>query len=379
MARLESQMKMGYYPTPESVLERIFENVEVDRKRRIRVLDPCCGQGEALEFIKNKYGNVELYGIELDKDRYKITQEKIKDAKIYNADALEATIVGKCDILFLNPPYDFYKVDNENVNVRLETLFIEKYVNTLADGGLLILVLPINEYLLKEMLDRSRTIINRLNMKNEGNLIYMNGDIFRPEEEFEKFKQFWAIFKKGKKDNYMQGSIASFFDRVYMDFFYFNNDKSYTSSSEVFDAVNDIYGQNKPELITLNSNSTMLKIQPISIGGEKVLETIKTTGLTRKKAKELYIDRWIITPKIRPLTELRKGHLAQLLAAGYMNGEMTIDGKKAIIKGSIIRDCNSSIESNEDENRTKETKTFYHKIYINVLFLGEKPELIRIE
>ena len=62
-----------------------------------------------------------------------------------------------------------------------------------------------------------------------------------------------------------------------------------------------------------------------------------------------------------------------------MNGEMIIDGRKAIIKGSIIRDCNTSTETDEDENRTKETKTFYHKIYINVLFLGKRPELVKIE
>ena len=101
--------------------------------------------------------------------------------------------------------------------------------------------------------------------------------------------------------------------------------------------------------------------------------------MTKKKINELYVERWIAAPKIRPLTELRKGHLAQLLAAGYMNGEMVINGKKAIIKGSIVRDCNTSIETNEDDNRTKETKTFYHKIYINVLFLSEKPELVKIE
>jgi len=38
---------------------------------------------------------------------------------------------------------------------------------------------------------------------------------------------------------------------------------------------------------------------------------------------------------IRPLAPLKNGHLALMLAGGYMNGEIEMDGKRLIIKGVV--------------------------------------------
>jgi len=47
MARLRSQAKMGYYPTPESVLGLIKKMVNIEgNPSQYSVLDPCCGTGE---------------------------------------------------------------------------------------------------------------------------------------------------------------------------------------------------------------------------------------------------------------------------------------------------------------------------------------------
>jgi Uncharacterised methyltransferase family (DUF6094) len=48
MARLESNAKMGYYPTPQQTLFRIPDWLEFPKPagtKSCHVLDPCCGTG----------------------------------------------------------------------------------------------------------------------------------------------------------------------------------------------------------------------------------------------------------------------------------------------------------------------------------------------
>jgi type I restriction-modification system DNA methylase subunit len=49
--RLAGQEKMGYYPTPASLLDAIASYLSADSAGPCRVLDPCCGEGEALAHI----------------------------------------------------------------------------------------------------------------------------------------------------------------------------------------------------------------------------------------------------------------------------------------------------------------------------------------
>lgn len=49
--RLAAQAKMGYYPTPPSVISLISEMLVINGKGNIRILDPCAGEGTALNQI----------------------------------------------------------------------------------------------------------------------------------------------------------------------------------------------------------------------------------------------------------------------------------------------------------------------------------------
>ena len=46
--RIAGRMKMGYYPTPERVVEQIRKCLSFPREP-FTALDPCCGEGLALE------------------------------------------------------------------------------------------------------------------------------------------------------------------------------------------------------------------------------------------------------------------------------------------------------------------------------------------
>ena len=78
MARLASQAKAGFYPTPDSVVSLLKTKISFEEGARI--LDPCCGKGKTLSrlagpTIENINGvSLEIkttltYGVELDHQR----------------------------------------------------------------------------------------------------------------------------------------------------------------------------------------------------------------------------------------------------------------------------------------------------------------------
>jgi type I restriction-modification system DNA methylase subunit len=73
--RLQAKIKMGYYPTPLSVVERIRSYLKFP-EYNTNLFDPCCGEGLALKKLKRD-AKATTYGIELDE--YRAEQAK----KIY--------------------------------------------------------------------------------------------------------------------------------------------------------------------------------------------------------------------------------------------------------------------------------------------------------
>ena len=51
--RLAAQAKMGYYPTPPMVVSLITGILVRNGPDKIRILDPCAGEGHALNEIKD--------------------------------------------------------------------------------------------------------------------------------------------------------------------------------------------------------------------------------------------------------------------------------------------------------------------------------------
>ena len=89
--RLEGRVKMGYYPTPLSVVARIRSFLRFP-KDSVSLFDPCCGEGLALQKLGGD-ANVTTYGIELDQYRAEQARKKLdyvikgsyEDAKVSNS------------------------------------------------------------------------------------------------------------------------------------------------------------------------------------------------------------------------------------------------------------------------------------------------------
>ena len=105
MARLEAMSKMGYYPTPEELTPNIAKYLKPKGHGLIRILDPCAGEGTALKIIGDHL-DAETYGIEIDRNRGKLAQQKFTKCLITDYTATQIT-PKFASLLWLNPPYDW--------------------------------------------------------------------------------------------------------------------------------------------------------------------------------------------------------------------------------------------------------------------------------
>ena len=148
--RLAAQAKGGFYPTPDRVVEMIATLIETprlsyySRGKNLRILDPCCGAGEAAaRLAEDMAGNtsvpvpIETFGVELHKERAEEAQARLDHAlacDLFNTSMAN----GAFGLLYLNPPYD-WDAGNEK---RVEHRFLTHSTRYLAEDGLLVLIVP---------------------------------------------------------------------------------------------------------------------------------------------------------------------------------------------------------------------------------------------
>ena len=145
--RLAAQAKGGFYPTPDRVVDLIAELIHTPTgyyhrdRDTLRILDPCCGAGEALAQLAERLDrpnamSIETYGVELHRDRAEDAALRLDRALA--ADLFATSIAnGAFGLLYLNPPYDWDSADK-----RVEHAFLTHTTRYLADGGLLIYIVP---------------------------------------------------------------------------------------------------------------------------------------------------------------------------------------------------------------------------------------------
>jgi len=78
--RLAAQAKMGYYPTPPSVVPLIKDFLIRNGKGNIKLMDPCAGEGTALKQIGDKVLKVSF--TEYIGRRKKTTRIEVKKSEL---------------------------------------------------------------------------------------------------------------------------------------------------------------------------------------------------------------------------------------------------------------------------------------------------------
>lgn len=178
MARLASDAIMGYYPTGISTIKKVID-MSIDIQPGTKIVDPCCGEGEALASFRNY--DCDLYGVELDIIRSQKATAKID--YLLNADAIYGVrrSLGWAGLVFLNPPYG---VNFEGE--RLEINFIRNWGGVVRPkGGVLMLV--INPSSADETMAKS--------LRGFG--FVPIASMYDPSsEDYQKFGQFFIVFRR---------------------------------------------------------------------------------------------------------------------------------------------------------------------------------------
>lgn len=182
MARIASQSKGGYYPTPLDELKYINQRLKTS-EGRLNIIDPCCGTGQALgligQHLKSLGAEVETYGVELEESR---AMEAVIELDHVIHDGYEhLRTEPKYSLLFLNPPYQ------DGFGERVETTFLRSltgYKNVLQDEGLLVYIIP------QHVLDDSAGVLSsRFSDIRVYRFTDKNYDLFKQVVVFGRFKR----------------------------------------------------------------------------------------------------------------------------------------------------------------------------------------------
>ena len=164
MARLASRIKLGFYPTPPPVADAVATFLRpMGRNARIKFLDPCCGDGQALARIRQRLLEqhtreyerfsscaVSTWGIELDQVRAQEAEEHLDHVLGCSFFSTTLSTGESADrgwqFVYVNPPYDNDSESREVRKTRQEFAFLKRATDRLCHAGILAWVIP--EYVL---------------------------------------------------------------------------------------------------------------------------------------------------------------------------------------------------------------------------------------
>lgn len=288
MARLASQEKMGYYPTPETEIKIIRNLIKTIPDTRHNVLDICAGTGE----FSRIFPDLERYAVELDYERYQQAKKVVKKAQW--GDAISeftcSRYVFSC--LYLNPPYDW---SESTINPeRMELVFLRKGLPYLQKNGLLIFVIP-------------RTVLKQCAKLLANNFKQIKVAAFTKEN----YPAFSQVVVFGYRQQGLDKDMEAYL-------------KNIASSEDLIIPHLDKFDGK----FTLKPARDVKQFKTKKIDPEEAAHAVKKGfQLTSLYSKEA-------VGKIKTIMPLRQGHKAMLLASGHMNGVYGTGGNRVLVKGS---------------------------------------------
>jgi len=282
MGRIEAQKKMGYYPTPQKTLQCIKQWLHFSSP--CSVLDPCCGEGDALYEITRGTAS-RAYGIEIDTHRAEAARAKLHyvlQCSIYDVIIRPAA---QFSLLYLNPPYEYE--DGERMEVR----FLRHCLKWLKPDG--ILVFLIKEQVLGQTAHLLRAHFQDLVMVRVA------------AEDYPQFNQVVVFGVKAVEGDSDIRIIHNYIDRV--------SPFCYQVPSSIPPGVFE-----KREL-------TIADIKKLQ---NETLARVKSMILPTIQVEKVY----------SPLFPLRKGHLVALIMSGILDGEIKTEKDHIVYKSFSSRE-----------------------------------------
>lgn len=297
MARLESEKKGGFYPTPPEEMEFILKRLHCMEGESITLLDPCCGKGDALKQWQDdmvaKGAFPTSYGIEMEKSRAELAEQVVDHIAKCGYEETRMShqaFSGQ----YLNPP--FMKMNGE----RMENTFLRDLTEDyLQPGGVLIFNLPQN--VLK---DCAKILANR----------FSNIHVYRfTDANYDNYKQvivYGVRRAKGLKnaeDRMYQESIERDLQR------YSYQGKNAIPSLDVEDDIRYLIQPNEKPVSVFQS----MKVEE-----DDILNSLQFSKLHEKITEKLHDERILKGKQLKPAMPLKITHIATAIASGALPEEM---------------------------------------------------------
>ena len=327
--RLAAQAKGGYYPTPDRVVDLVADLIHTPSgyyyrdRETLRILDPCCGAGDALERLVERLDrpntmSIETYGIELHRDRAQEAEARLDH--VLAADLFATSIAnGAFGLLYLNPPYDY---DGEQK--RAEHAFLTQTTRYLAESGLLVFIVP-----------RQRLAVSARYLSTHYG--QMQCWAF-PDPERQVFDQ--VVLMGHRKADPVPDALAE---------------------SMVLE-----WAVGEPEPLR---SSRYTEFTPATAPTGDILFATRTVDPVAAATEARRSGLWANTEitdtlwpakdsRTRPLMPLRRGHMAMLVAAGFLdNLVLEGDGRRILVKGRTSKEMELVEDSPEKEVHRERLRT----------------------
>jgi hypothetical protein len=326
MARLAAVEKGEYYPTPLSVVERVAQALSPASGERgvIRLLDPCCGEGLALEALgqhlaQHSGKTVQTWGVEISPERAKEAAARL-DLVIpapFEAVSWSPARHGVASVLFLNPAYD-----HNDRGGRMELDFIKMSLGALVSGGVLVYIIPTTavDYSLGEFLFRHFQDVR----------VFRFGDA-DGEGGFDRFKQIVILATRRKQ------SLKTLYE----------DQEAQQASYAFVEATSQTYAYRHDRPLKERIPVALPEGTVYAIPAARKAANIRRTRYADGEVEGLVADAW---PKVeaqiaevmlasdaeiaRPLKPPKTGHIAQIVAAGLAG---VIETGGSVFKGRVVK------------------------------------------
>ena len=358
--RLTGQEKLGYYPTPVSLMGVISSYLgKVKADLPVRLLDPCCGYGEALACVAQSLGQAETWGAELSDERAVGAARVL--TKVHHT-GWQSCRVGRgiINLLWLNPPYDFVPQSS----MRQEEQFLFDSTAALSVDGVLVYIIP-HEQL------RNPNVAKHL----AGRFDQIRIERF-PDEEYAAFKQV-VVFarRRAKYQPPTDQTIAAITRLALLD---------PTHLPVITHQDSPVYLLPPAPDRDVDGKAPMFK--RLFWSDEDLVAAAEQQGVQARS--HLWKDRLSaidIEHHIEPAMPLKKGHVAMLIASGLM-GVMTLtrtneDGATQVLlaKGRVIKDKESTTETVQSGDQTMTKTVERDKFVTTVSTLDEHGQITVIK
>ena len=326
--RLAGQAKAGFYPTPPRVVDMIAGLVYGARgsyrgQDVLRILDPCCGEGEAVAQMAEQLRSrssvpIETYGVELHRVRADEAAGRLD--RTLSTDLFQTSIGhGAFGLLYLNPPYD---TDQEKR--RAEHRFLTHCARYLAEDGLLVFIVP-----------RRRLAVSARFLASH---FWKLRCWAFPAPEREVFDQVVLIGyrrREPKLDEYALERVREW------------------SEGE----PEELYPSTYPELDAPTTPAGDVLFTTRTLDPEAAASEARRSGLwtSAEVTDSLWPSR---SQNTRPLMPLRRGHMAMLTAAGFLDNlclqayERRILVKGRTTKEKVLAEATAETETYRERLRT---------------------------